>query len=119
MRDDLTAGLRQSVDDTFAERLRFLPMAGGQPDTDRAPLEFSAVLRTGNKARQEASEAVGAPGVGAGGGVMRIDREEWSAITVGAKDKVAALDRSGTPVFEVLAVDDRSHLRLICYLGDA
>ena len=33
--------------------------------------------------------------------------------------RVIALDRDGLPVFEVLSVDDRSHLRLICELGDA
>lgn len=117
MIEGLSDLLRGAVDDTFAEALRHLPMAGGVPDTDRAPTEFSAPLRTGDRAAMGAGRG---PRVDASadGGVLRIDRRAFPGLDIRRGDRVVALAREGRPVFEVLSVDDRSHLRLICRLED-
>ena len=52
-------------------------------------------------------------------GVLRIDREVNPDLVIRKGDKVTALERAGKPVFEIKFVNDRSHLRLICDLGDA
>jgi hypothetical protein len=52
------------------------------------------------------------------GGTLRIDRQAYPDLEVRKGDKLVALDRDGQPIFEFQSVDDRSHLRLICDLGD-
>jgi hypothetical protein len=121
MDSDLRAELKAEVDEAWSEAVRLLPMASGQPDANRDPIEFQAILRTG--ARDEdrpnyAGTSGRRAGVMADGGTLRIDRLAWSDVAPRKGDKFAALDRDGQPMFEVLAVDDRSHLRLICHLGD-
>lgn len=118
LREDLMA----EVDDVWSETVRHLPLADGRKDPERDAVEFIGVLRTGDRdaermnfGRRNSARA----GVTADGGHLRIDRAVHAALVVRKGDKVVALDRDGQPVFEVLSVDDRSHLRLICELGDA
>lgn len=118
LREDLMA----EVDDVWSEVIRHLPLADGRKDLGRDALEFTAVLRTGDRDAERMSFGRGTnarAGVTADGGHLRIDRAVHAALVVRKGDKVVALDRAGQPVFEVLSVDDRSHLRLICELGDA
>lgn len=118
LREDLMA----EVDDVWSEAVRHLPLADGRKDPERDALEFTAVLRTGDRDAERMNFGRGnnaRAGVTADGGHLRIDRTVHAALVVRKGDKVVALDRDGQPVFEVLSVDDRSHLRLICELGDA
>lgn len=122
MDPSLRTDLMEAVDDTWAELIRHLPLSDGEPDGDRQVMSFTAVLRTGERAVERSrfgrSEAA-PPGVAADGGVLRIDRGVHADLLIRKGDKVVALERNGEPVFEVQHVNDRSHLRLICYLGDA
>ena len=122
MDPDLRAELRAEVDDVWAETLRHLPLAQGQQDETRAPVEFAAILRTGDRSVEPLSFGRGntvRAGITADGGYLRIDRALNPDLLIRKGDKVVALERDGQPVFEEQAVDDRSHLRLICELGDA
>lgn len=113
--------LRAEVDDVWGETIRHLPLTGAVADVDRAPVEITATLRTGDREGERVSFGRGNAArsrIAAGGGVLRIDREAYPALVIRKHDKVVALERAGQPVFEVQHVDDRSHLRLICELGD-
>ena len=118
LRDELKA----EVDDTFAGSIRHLPLKDGQKDAERPVSVFVAVLRTGDRDGEQLSFGRGNNArskIMADGGYMRIDRTAYPDLVIRKNDKVVALDRSGEPIFEVQSVDDRSHLRLICELGDA
>ena len=118
---DLRAELKGEVDDVWAERVRHLPMSGADADPDRPRLEFSAPLRTEGRDAHRLDERTSRgsrASVMAGAGVLRIDREAHPDVFPRQGDKVVALDRPGEPIFEILSVDDRSHLRLICELGE-
>ena len=118
LREELT----EAVDDIWAETLRHLPLSDGQEDLTREKVEFIAVVRTGDRETEKTSFGRGnnaRSGIAAAGGHMRIDRSVYPDLKVRKGDKFLALDRSGEPAFEVLLVDDRSHLRLIIELGDA
>lgn len=121
MDTDLREELMDEVDEVWAESLRHLPMKGGAPDPDRAPSVFSALLRTGHRAPERAGFGRGdamRPAMTSDGGTLRIDRQEFPDLEVRKGDKLVALDRESQPIFEFQSVDDRSHLRLICELGD-
>ena len=114
--------LMEAVDDVWAETLRHLPLSEGQEDLTREKVEFTAVVRTGDRDMEKMNFGRGnnaRSGIAAAGGHLRIDRSVHPDIEVRKGDKFVALDREGTPAFEVLLVDDRSHLRLIVELGDA
>ncbi|TRD16961.1 hypothetical protein [Palleronia caenipelagi] len=118
---ELRAELMAEVDDAFAEAIRHLPMAQGRPDPARLPSEIVAILRTGDREAEGLGlrgRARTRVGINAEGGTLRIDRMIHGDLILRASDKVVALERPGQPIFEVQAVDDRSHLRLICELGD-
>lgn len=118
LREDLMA----EVDEVWAETVRLLPLKDGVQDADRQKVEIAAVLRTGDREPEGMNFGRGnnaRSSVMADGGCLRIDRATYPDLAVKKHDKLVALDRDGQPVFEVLSVDDRSHLRLICELGDA
>lgn len=118
LREDLMA----EVDGVWSETVRHLPLVSGRTDPMRPRQEFTAVLRTGDRDTERMNFGRGnnaRAGVMADGGYLRIDRVVHAALVMRKGDKVVALDRDGQPVFEVMSVDDRSHLRLICELGDA
>lgn len=118
---DLRRELTSEVDDVFACAVRVLPISHGQPDTARDPIEINAVLRTGDRdavAMHGGKSQQSRANIAATGGFLRIDREEYPDLVVRQHDKIVAIERHGLPVFEILHVDDRSHLRLICKLGD-
>lgn len=114
--------LMDQVDDVWAEVIRILPLSNGQQDPGRDKLEIYAVIRTGEREKVDPKYGRGASSrssVMADGGYLRIDRTAYPSLVLKQHDKLVALDRKGEPVFEILSVDDRSHLRLICELGDA
>lgn len=114
--------LMEAVDDVWAETLRHLPLSSGQEDLMRPKVEFTAVVRTGDREKEQMNFGRGGnarSAIAATGGHLRIDRSVHPDIQVRKGDKFVALDRAGEPAFEVLLVDDRSHLRLIIELGDA
>ncbi|KPU83619.1 hypothetical protein JI58_08365 [Marinosulfonomonas sp. PRT-SC04] len=114
--------LMEAVDDVWAETLRHLPLSSGQQDQTREKVDFTAVVRTGDRETERMNFGRGnnaRSGIMAAGGYLRIDRSAYPDIEVRKGDKFVALTRAGEPAFEVLSVDDRSHLRLICELGDA
>lgn len=119
---DLREDLMAAVDDVWAETIRVLPLASGQEDPNRERAEIIAVVRTGDRVAERMNFGRGqsAPsGIAAAGGYLRIDRIANPDIVLRKGDKIVALERPGEPAFEILSVDDRSHLRLICELGDA
>jgi hypothetical protein len=121
MDPDLREELMDEVDEVWAESLRHLPMKSGVPDPERAPSVFTAVLRTGDRAVERVGAGRGnamRPAMTSDGGTLRIDRQAYPDLEVRKGDKLVALDRDGQPIFEFQSVDDRSHLRLICDLGD-
>jgi hypothetical protein len=114
--------LMEAVDDVWGETLRHLPLSAGQEDRTREKVEFTAVVRTGDRETEQMNFGRGnnaRSGIAAAGGHLRIDRSVHPDIQVRKGDKFVALERAGEPAFEVLLVDDRSHLRLIVELGDA
>lgn len=118
----LRAELMEEVDDVWSETVRHLPLDSGQQDQTREKVEFTAVIRTGDRDAEGMKFSRGnnvRSGIMASGGYLRIDRAVHPEIEVRKGDKFVALERDGEPAFEVLSVDDRSHLRLICELGDA
>lgn len=122
MGNELKNELMEAVDDVWAETLRHLPLSSGQEDLTREKVEFTAVVRTGDRDTEQMNFGRGnnaRSGIAAAGGHLRIDRSVHPEIDVRKGDKFVALDRAGEPAFEVLLVDDRSHLRLIVELGDA
>ena len=122
MLGDLRKELMEEVDDVWAETLRHLPLSSGQQDQTREVVEFIAVVRTGDREAERMNFGRGntaRSGIMAAGGHVRIDRSVYPDLIVRKGDKFVALEREGEPAFEVLNVDDRSHLRLICELGDA
>lgn len=114
--------LKEEVDGVWAETIRHLPLSGGQKDAGRDPVEILAPFRTGDRAAEYPSFGRGnasRSGIAADGGYLRIDRSAYPDLVIRQGDKIVALERPGEPVFEILHVDDRSHLRLICELGDS
>lgn len=122
MNSTLREELMGEVDDVWSETIRHLPLSSGQQDQTREMVEFLAVVRTGDREAERMNFGRGnnaRSGIMAAGGHLRIDRSVHPDIEVRKGDKFVALERAGEPAFEVLSVDDRSHLRLICELGDA
>lgn len=116
---DFRQELMGAVDAVWSERIRLLPQSGGTKDPERQVLEIDAVLRTGDRDRQGMGRGAGLrAGVNADGGLLRIDRSAFPNLELRKGDKIIALNRAGAPVFEIHTVDDRSHLRLICEIGD-
>mgnify|MGYP000194533852 CR=1 FL=1 len=114
--------LREEVDDVWAELLEHLPLASGLSDPNRLKVQFAAVIRTGDRDPEKMNFGRGSSaksGIMAAGGYLRVDRVTYPDLKLRKGDKLIVLDREGEPVFEILSVDDRSHLRLICELGDA
>jgi hypothetical protein len=122
MNSEFKNELMEAVDDVWSEPLRHLPLSSGLQDPSRSTVDFEAVLRTGDREMARLGSGRGnsaRTSVAAAGGHLRIDRSAYPDLAVNKGDKLVALGRQGEPVFEVLMVDDRSHLRLICELGDA
>ena len=122
MEPSLRDELRGAVDDAWSETIRHLPLDQGQQDPSRARAEFKAVLRTGDRSVEEMTFKRGSiqrAGLAADGGYLRVDRGTYPNLHLRKDDKIVALDRVGQPVFLINHVDDRSHLRLICELGDS
>lgn len=122
MDSTLREELMEAVDDVWAETLRHLPLSSGREDLMREKVEFTAVIRTGDRETEKMNFGRGnnaRSGIAAAGGHLRIDRLAHPDIEVKKGDKFVALERNGEPAFEVMSVDDRSHLRLVCELGDA
>lgn len=117
LREELMA----EVDDVWSEAIRHLPLDNGLQDLARVRVDFAACLRTGDRDAEGVSFGRGnnaRAGVMADGGQLRVDRIAYPDLALRKGDKLVALERDGQPAFEVQAVDDRSHLRLICELGD-
>ncbi|MBT2130118.1 hypothetical protein [Aliiroseovarius lamellibrachiae] len=122
MESGLRAELMGEVDEVWSETLRHLPLSSGQQDPTREKVEFVAVVRTGDREAERVSFGRGSTSrssIMAAGGYLRIDRLAYPDLQLRKGDKLVALERENEPAFEVLSVDDRSHLRLICELGDA
>lgn len=118
---DLRAELMGAVDAEWSETIRHLPLVSGVADQTREVSEFTAVLRTGERHAEGLGFGRGKGArvaVSMAGGVLRVDRSAWPDLDLRDGDKCVALSRDGEPLFEFLSIDRRSHLRLICDLGD-
>lgn len=121
MEQSLRAELMDEVDDVWSETIRHLPLVAGLQDQTRGAAELAAVIRTGDRGSEGMGFGRGSrdrTSIAAAGGYLRIDRIANPDVTIRKGDKIVALDRDSAPAFEILSVDDRSHLRLICELGD-
>ena len=111
-----------SVDRTFAEPVRLLPLEHGEVDPDRKSANFNAVLRTGEGAQSRLSGGRGErylTKLAAGKVELFIDKIAYDHIVVRNGDMIVATARKGEPMFEVLRVDDRGQTRLVLELGEA
>jgi hypothetical protein len=113
-----------AVDRALAEPVRLSPMKDGDSDADRPQHVFEAVLRTGDGQVSDAAGAAGSTSqerklrFAASPGQLHIDRATYQGPAIMEGDKVRALARAGEPLWEVFAVDDRSHARLVLHLGE-
>lgn len=119
LRDDVLA----KVDAVFAKPVRISPMgANGAQDPARPVVTIEAPLRTGGGLNTSVSGGLAQSWrtrITAQKAELHVDRAKYPDLVVRAKDRVRALSRPGTPLFEVLAVDDRNHTRLVLELGEA
>ena len=108
----------RAVDDLMGEALRIVPMDGGRIDPARTPGEVTAPLRVG----AEESDGVGGKSqawrsrISSGKAQAHISREAYPDLVVRKGDRLRAIERAGQPWFEVDAVADRDHARLILEL---
>jgi hypothetical protein len=57
--------------------------------------------------------------IAAGEAEAHLDRATYAGPEIRKGDKLRAVERPGTPFFEVLRVADRGHGRLVLHLGEA
>lgn len=109
-----------AVDRVFAEPVLLSFLHENEIDPARRAVEIEAVLRVGGGKQTS---------IGGGRGEtwrtqlatekaeLHIDRARYSGPLPKKGDRLCARSRPGEPWFEVLRVDDRSHVRLILELG--
>lgn len=118
---DAHAAAKFGPNRTKSEPVKLSFLKDGLPDPARPPIEIEAILRAGGG--KEANVAGGysqewRTRLAAGKAELHIDRAAYSGPQPRAKDRVRALSRHGSPLFEVLRVDDRGETRLILGLGE-
>lgn len=119
---DLRDVVLASVDSKFAEPVRLAFMKNGVTDPARVGVVIEAVLRVGegkttgsiNAGRGESWRSR----IEADKAELHIDPVRFPGLVIRKGDKVQALSRMGEPVFEVAAIDDRSHTRMVLQLGE-
>lgn len=112
----------RAVDAVMAETVKQFPLKNGQADPSRHSYEFQAVLRTGGTKNTSVSGGLARDWmvrISAGKAQLHVDRVANPAVKIAVGDKIRAISRAGSPWFEVLELDDRSHSRLIVELGQA
>jgi hypothetical protein len=113
-----------AADRVFAEPVRLSPMKNGRTDTTRPQHVLEAVLRVGKRQDTTATGATGSSAqdwksrFSAATAELHIDRATYDGPRVEPGDKIRALSRHGEPVWTVMAIDDRSHTRLVLVLGE-
>ncbi|WP_099864726.1 hypothetical protein [Pararhizobium haloflavum] len=117
LRDDIA----EAIDEEFGELVKIWPKKDGVTDPERANLTIIAVVRT--RPEQRNNLAGGRTrnwnaSVSAGTTELRIAIGRYPEIRLRRGDIVEAVEREGGPLFEVLSVQDRSHVRLIAELGE-
>lgn len=110
----------RAVDAVMSETLRHFPLAAGKADATRAQSDIKGVLRVGRN--KEASVTGGAAAswsqrIAAGKAELHLDRTGLPDLRKG--DKVRAVERPGSPWFEVLSMTEDAHGRLVLDLGAA
>lgn len=109
-----------SVDKVFAEPVLIFFLKDSKTDPTRSSNQIEAVLRTedelispltGGKDKTWSTE------IASQNAQLNIDRALYPDLVITKGDKVRAVSRPNEPWFVVLHVDDRSHSRLIIYLG--
>lgn len=112
-----------AVDDVFSEPVRLSFMANGVADPGRAQKTIQAVIRTGASKNTVLSggqvSQTWRSRIAGGKAELHIDRARYPDVKIRKGDSIRAMSRPGQPVFEVLSVDDRNHVRLIAELGEA
>lgn len=105
----------------MTELVRLSFLKNGMPDPQRQAVDIKAILRvgggvqttaTGDKSQNWRTQ------LASGKAELHIDRAAYAGPQPRAKDRVRALSRHGSPLFEVLRVDDRGETRLILGLGE-
>jgi len=118
-----------AVDSVLGEKIKIEPRAinqysGSQVDGTRITFEIIAVLRidSGSVESLSGSRKKMNVSIGSGETMVFIDREKLPFdIKINAGDRIIALDRDGSPSFEVERVDSRNHARLelsLCAVGN-
>lgn len=117
IRDRVVAG----ADYVFAEKVQLKFLKNGKVDPAREAVEIEAILRVG---QGESTNLTGGVArnwharIKAGKAQLHIDRATYEGPELLKEDKVRAITRPGSPWFQVLEVDDRSHTRLVLQLGE-
>ncbi|KAB2779435.1 hypothetical protein [Brucella anthropi] len=119
--DEHRDALYEEVDAEFAERLRIYFLDKGRKIPGSDPLEIEAVLRT---AGRDAVQPDGGNNsdwnvrLAAGKATLAVDRSRYPELSLAKGYRIMALNRPGTPTFEIQFVDARSHRRLYAILGE-
>ena len=108
----------RTVDELMGETLRIVPLDGGRADATRTPREVISPLRVGveeNDGVSGKSKSWGSR-IASGKARAHISRTEYPDLLVRQGDRLRAVERAGQPWFEVDAVGDRDHARIIVAL---
>ena len=110
-----------ATDKAFAEPVRLTFLKDGALDPARQSVEIEAVLRVGGG--DESNMAGGfaqswRTQLAAGKSELHVNAATYEGPQIKPGDRVRALSRNGTPLFEVLRVDDRGQSRLVLALGE-
>lgn len=110
-----------AVDGVMAEEVSLLFLDGrGRADEARENVSVRGVLRTGaGSAISPTDGQAWGRRLAAGKALLHVARSEAGASLLRQGDKVRAIERAGSPLWEVLRVDDRDHGRLVFELGEA
>jgi hypothetical protein len=111
-----------AVDAKFAEPVRLSFMKDGRPDPGRRQVVVNGMLLVGvgkNTTAGANRTSSWRTRITSGKAELHLDRTQYDGPVPKEGDKVRAVSRPGMPLFDVLAVDDRSHTRIVVQLGEA
>ena len=108
----------RAVDGLMGETLRLVPLESGRTDPARPPRDVISPLRVGveeNDGVSGKSKSWGSR-IASGKAQAHISRAEYPDLVLRQGDRLRAVERAGQPWFEVDAVNDRDHARMIVEL---
>jgi hypothetical protein len=118
---DVEARAARVVDRVFAEDLELHFLTNGRADPSRARTTARGPLRTGRGKEDSPAGRVQSWGarIASGRAVAHITRSTYAGPLPRKGDKVRAIERQGSPWFEIIRVDDRDAARIVLELTEA